>query len=98
MTPRNAAGQSFGAGHTDVFVEARGLGAKPLTHPHRGKDELEIGWSVLGVLWGRGYATGIGRIGLAFAFQELDAERVAFTETHTKRSRAVMERLGMRCR
>jgi RimJ/RimL family protein N-acetyltransferase len=62
-----------------------------------GQQVLEIGWSVLGELWGRGYATEIGRAGLAFAFEELDAERVvAFTEVHNKRSRAVMERLGMR--
>ena len=47
-------------------------------------------------LWGRGYATEIGRAGLAFAFDELGAtEVVAFTEPHNRRSRVVMERLGM---
>jgi RimJ/RimL family protein N-acetyltransferase len=46
---------------------------------------------------GRGYATEIGRAGLALAFDELGAEAVvAFTERHNRRSRAVMERLGMR--
>jgi ribosomal-protein-alanine N-acetyltransferase len=44
---------------------------------------------------GRGYATEIGRAGLAFAFDELDAnEVVSFTEARNAPSRAVMERLG----
>ncbi len=47
-------------------------------------------------LWGRGYATEIGRAGLAFAWDDCGAaEVVAFTENHNRRSRAVMERLGM---
>lgn len=62
-----------------------------------GRVRLELGWTVRAGLWGRGYATEIGRAGLAFAFDDLDAEEVvAFTEVHNARSRAVMERLGMR--
>lgn len=62
-----------------------------------GRVRLEIGWTVHSGLWGCGYATEIGRAGLAFAFGELGAgEVVAFTELHNRRSRAVMERLGMR--
>jgi ribosomal-protein-alanine N-acetyltransferase len=58
---------------------------------------LEVGWTVRGALWGRGYATEIGRAGLDFAFDELGADEViALTETTNLRSRAVMERLGMR--
>jgi RimJ/RimL family protein N-acetyltransferase len=61
------------------------------------RDRLELGWTVRADLWGRGYATEIGRAGLAFAFEDLGAaEVVAFTERHNRRSRAVMERLGMR--
>jgi RimJ/RimL family protein N-acetyltransferase len=61
------------------------------------RDRLEVGWTVRSGLWGQGYATEIGRAGLAFAFGELGAgEVVAFTERHNRRSRAVMERLGMR--
>jgi len=61
------------------------------------KERLEIGWTVHGDLWGRGYATEIGLAGLVLAFEELGAEEVvAFTERHNRRSRAVMERLGMR--
>ena len=59
-------------------------------------DRLELGWTVRSELWGQGYATEIGRAGLDLAFGELGAERVvAFTERHNRRSRAVMERLGM---
>lgn len=62
-----------------------------------GERRLEVGWTVRESLWGNGYATEIGRAGLDFAFGALDAEEVvAFTERHNHRSRAVMERLGMR--
>ena len=61
-----------------------------------GAMQLEVGWTLLEARWGRGYATEIGRAGLAFAFDELDAEEVvAFTEPDNVRSRAVMQRLGM---
>jgi RimJ/RimL family protein N-acetyltransferase len=62
-----------------------------------GRAVLEIGWTVRSDRWGRGYATEIGRAGLAFGFDELGAEAViAFTQPHNLRSLAVMERLGMR--
>lgn len=62
-----------------------------------GARRLEVGWTVRPALWGRGYATEIGRAGLAVAFGERGADEVvAFTERHNTRSRAVMERLGMR--
>jgi RimJ/RimL family protein N-acetyltransferase len=52
---------------------------------------VRAGW------WGRGYATEIGRAGLRFGVENLGAEEVvAFTERRNRRSRAVMERLGMR--
>ena len=61
------------------------------------RDRLELGWTVRSERWGQGYATEIGRAGLDYAFGELGAEAVvAFTERHNRRSRAVMERLGMR--
>ncbi len=56
----------------------------------------EIGWALRGEYWGRGYASEVGRAGLQFAFRELDMRAVvAFTEQHNRRSRAVMERIGM---
>jgi ribosomal-protein-alanine N-acetyltransferase len=60
-----------------------------------GARRLEIGWAIRERFWGQGYASEIGRAGLALAFGELDApEVVSFTETYNTRSRAVMERLG----
>jgi RimJ/RimL family protein N-acetyltransferase len=62
-----------------------------------GQELLEIGWTVRGSLWGRGYATEIGLAALELAFGDLGAEEVvAFTGPRNERSRAVMERLGMR--
>jgi RimJ/RimL family protein N-acetyltransferase len=61
-----------------------------------GQSRLEISWTVRSDRWGRGYGTEIGRAGLAFAFDELGGDAViAVTEPHNKRSRAVMERVGM---
>jgi RimJ/RimL family protein N-acetyltransferase len=61
------------------------------------RERLEVGWALRAGWWGRGYATEIGRAGLRLAFEDLGAEQVvAFTERHNRRSRAVMERLGMR--
>lgn len=60
-----------------------------------GVRRLEIGWAVRERFWGLGYASEIGRAGLAFAFGDLGADEVvSFTETLNRRSRAVMERLG----
>jgi ribosomal-protein-alanine N-acetyltransferase len=61
-----------------------------------GDTRVEVGWTLRGAFRGRGLATEIGRAGIDFAFDELDAEEVvAFTETTNAPSRAVMERLGM---
>jgi RimJ/RimL family protein N-acetyltransferase len=61
-----------------------------------GTSRLEVSWTVHPDRWGYGYATEIGRAGLTFGFDELGADEVvAFTERHNRRSRAVMERLGM---
>ena len=62
-----------------------------------GEERVEIGWALRRAFWGRGYATEIGRAGLDHAFSVLGVgEVVSFTEVHNARSRAVMERLGMR--
>jgi RimJ/RimL family protein N-acetyltransferase len=58
---------------------------------------LEIGWAVRREFWGRGYAAEIGRAGLAFAFDVLGMQAVvSCTVRHNVRSRAVMERIGLR--
>ncbi|GAA4541491.1 hypothetical protein GCM10023175_15480 [Pseudonocardia xishanensis] len=58
---------------------------------------LEIGWAVRHEFRGLGYASEIGRAGLAFAFTVLGANAVvSCTLRHNAPSRAVMERIGMR--
>lgn len=58
---------------------------------------LEIGWALRRPFWGHGYASEIGRAGLEFAFDVLGVQAVvSCTVRHNTRSRAVMERLGMR--
>lgn len=58
---------------------------------------LEIGWALRREFWGLGYASEIGRAGLAFAFDVLGVQAVvSCTVRHNRRSLAVMERIGMR--
>jgi RimJ/RimL family protein N-acetyltransferase len=58
---------------------------------------VEIGWALRRRFWGRGYASEIGRAGLAFAFGVLGVRAVvSCTVRHSARSRTVMERIGMR--
>jgi len=62
-----------------------------------GAERVEVGWALRQEVWGRGYATEIGRAGLDLAFSVLGVDQVvSFTEVHNARSRVVMERLGMR--
>jgi RimJ/RimL family protein N-acetyltransferase len=58
---------------------------------------VEIGWRLAFEHWGRGYATEAARLALGYGFGALAlAEVVSFTSATNLRSRAVMERLGMR--
>lgn len=69
------------------------LAGDPSVHAHW----LELGWALRPQYWGLGFAAEIGRAGLAFAFDVLDARAVvSCTVRHNRRSRAVMERIGMR--
>ena len=57
---------------------------------------VEIGWRLAAEHWGRGYATEGARAALDFGFTQLGlAEIVSFTVPANKRSRRVMEKLGM---
>jgi RimJ/RimL family protein N-acetyltransferase len=57
---------------------------------------VEVGWRLAQEAWGQGYATEAGRAALAFGFGEAGLEEVvSFTAAGNRRSRAVMERLGM---
>lgn len=57
---------------------------------------VEIGWRFAAEHWGQGHATEAARAVLRFGFEDAGLkEIVAFTVPHNRRSRAVMERLGM---
>jgi RimJ/RimL family protein N-acetyltransferase len=57
---------------------------------------VEIGWRLARSAWGHGYATEAARAALAFGFEEVGLDEiVSFTTVANRRSRAVMERLGM---
>jgi ribosomal-protein-alanine N-acetyltransferase len=57
---------------------------------------VEVGWRLARSAWGNGYATEAARGALAFGFEEVGLkEIVSFTTPSNRRSRAVMERLGM---
>jgi len=58
---------------------------------------VEIGWRLAAAYWGQGLASEAARAALRFGFGSLDLpEIVSFTAIENRRSRAVMERLGMR--
>ena len=58
---------------------------------------IEIGWALRRQYWGRGYATEIGRAGLSYAFDVLRVKAVvSCTARDNIRSRAVMDRIGLR--
>ncbi len=57
---------------------------------------VEVGWRLAVKHWGHGYATEGARASLNFAFEQLELDHVvAFVVPENRRSRAVMERLGM---
>jgi RimJ/RimL family protein N-acetyltransferase len=68
-------------------------GLQPL---ERTGPEVEVGWHVHPAARGRGYATEAGRAALAAGFGALGLERiVAVTHPWNKRSRNVMEKIGL---
>lgn len=57
---------------------------------------VEIGWRLAFAYWGKGYATEGAKACLKYGFEVLHLpEIVSFTAVQNKRSRAVMERIGM---
>lgn len=57
---------------------------------------VEIGWRFARWAWGHGYASEAAGLALAVGFEALElTEIVSFTAVPNRRSRAVMERIGM---
>lgn len=73
-----------------------GLNAVDSTFPADFNTAIEIGWRLGLEHWGRGFATEGAKATLKYGFKVLHLEEiVSFTATQNKRSRAVMERIGM---
>ncbi|MFG1478219.1 GNAT family N-acetyltransferase [Xanthobacter sp. V4C-4] len=96
---RHFADHGFGLWVVEVpgvtaFAGYAGLVHVPYTAPFT--PAVEIGWRFLSAHWGQGYATEAARQCLAFGFERLELDTiVAITVPANRRSRAVMERLGM---
>jgi RimJ/RimL family protein N-acetyltransferase len=73
------------------------LGLAVATFPAPFTPCVEIAWRLARAQWGQGLATEAAGAALRFGFQTLALQEVlAFTVPGNRRSRAVMERLGMR--
>lgn len=79
---------------TKVFIGFVGLSVPRRVLPF--SPCVEIGWRLARSSWGKGYATEAAREALRFGFDVLGLpEIVSFTTVRNRRSRAVMERIGM---
>jgi RimJ/RimL family protein N-acetyltransferase len=58
---------------------------------------VEVGWRLARAHWGQGFATEAARAALRVGFEQIALDEVvSFTSVLNVRSRAVMERIGMR--
>jgi RimJ/RimL family protein N-acetyltransferase len=77
------------------FIGFAGLSVKKFPAPFT--PCVEVGWRLAFAYWGQGYATEAARLALDYGFVTLAlAEIVSYTTATNQRSRALMERLGMR--
>ena len=90
----------FGLWALEIVASGEFIGFTGLAIPHfeaAFTPTVEVGWRLARSAWGHGYATEAGRAVLGIAFSELLLpEVVSFTSELNTRSRAVMERLGLR--
>jgi RimJ/RimL family protein N-acetyltransferase len=81
-----------------TFIGYAGLWPVPDEVPvsNRPAPCVEVGWRLAAHAWGHGFATEAAREAIGFGFAERALpEVVSFTAVANRRSRAVMERLGM---
>jgi len=92
--------QGFGLWALEVAATGRFIGYTGLTEP--GWDAsftpaVEVGWRLARDAWGHGYATEAARAAVIDGFSRLPIDEiVSFTVPGNRRSRRVMEKLGMR--
>ena len=82
---------------TDEFIGFIGLENVHFSAPfNKSTPAVEIGWRLAFNHWGKGYATEGARVVLHYGFDTLNLEEiVSFTAVHNRRSRHVMEKIGM---
>ena len=57
---------------------------------------IEVGWRIAFEDWGKGYATEGAKAALAYGFKTLNLDEiVSFTAVQNRRSRRIMEKIGM---
>ena len=79
---------------TDVFIGMIGLEEVDFKAPF--VPAVEIGWRLAFEHWGQGYAVEGAKAALNYAFETLGLDEiVSFTAVENRRSRRVMEKLGM---
>ena len=72
-------------------------GIMPSGPDHPLGDHAEIGWRLVRSAWGFGYATEVAKAALEDVFTRVGLEEVlSYTSPDNMRSRAVMERLGLK--
>jgi RimJ/RimL family protein N-acetyltransferase len=83
----------------EVSESGEFIGFVGLTIPRRAlpfSPCVEAGWRLARSHWGKGFATEAARGALRIGFERLGLFKiVSFTTIHNRRSRAVMERIGM---
>ena len=63
----------------------------------RGRDQVELGYSIARPLWGQGFMTEAARAVIDYGFQSMGLARIySFANIRNKGSWRVMEKLGMR--
>jgi RimJ/RimL family protein N-acetyltransferase len=96
---RRFAEQGFGLWALEVRATGRFIGFTGLTSPDWDAPftpAVEVGWRLARDAWGHGYATEAARASLADGFARLPVDEiVSFTVPANRRSRRVMEALGM---
>ncbi|MEM9555555.1 MAG: GNAT family N-acetyltransferase [Acidobacteriota bacterium] len=83
--------------HKDTGTLIGGVGLSIPRPPFPFLPCVEVGWRLARQHWGHGYATEAARVALDAGFGPIGLDEiVSFTAASNLRSRAVMERLGMR--
>lgn len=72
------------------------IGLQQVDTPFPFVPAVEIGWRLAFEHWGKGYATEGAQAALQYGFETLDLEEiVSFTPVNNRRSRNVMDKIGM---